>query len=141
MNILKTKYPSALSICGGDINDLNPKDILDIKEELVQIVRKPTRKDKILSVIITDMHKYYSEQKIYPLVEPDETGKGKPSDHSTPIAFPHNDTSEPKQSFKNLTYRPLPESRIRQFGNWITKESFEVVFQKEVPTDKVAAFQ
>ena len=58
-NILKVKYPSAFLITGGDINELNIQEILSMKENLKQIVTKPTRKKKILSVIITDLHGTY----------------------------------------------------------------------------------
>ena len=88
-----------------------------------QLVKKPTRKNKILSVLITDLHRYYHEPTIISPIEPDEAGKGKPSDHSTPIAYPYLDTSKPRNLRKLVSVRPLPESGMRRFGQWITKET------------------
>ena len=38
------------------------------------------------------------EPQIFPPIQPDEPGKGKPSDHSTQVAQPYMDTSKPKQA-------------------------------------------
>ena len=38
-------------------------------------------------------------------------------------------------------YRPLPESSIKNFGQWITSEDWSVVFNKKTISDKVNAFQ
>ena len=44
------KYPKAFFIAGGDINDLKVSEILEISSAFRQIVTKPTRQGKILSV-------------------------------------------------------------------------------------------
>lgn len=130
-NNLKVKYPSAYFMCGGDINDLKITELLYISQNFRQIVTKPTRKGKILSVIVTDLHMYYQEPEIFPPVQPDVVGKGKPSDHSTPIAMVHIDTSTTKKNtYRWQMIRPLPESQMREFGNWIVKESFENVIRE-----------
>jgi hypothetical protein len=84
-NKLKTKYPSAYFVLGGDINCLKTDLLLSISPAFRQIVLKPTRKDKVLSVIITDLHRYYQEPIILPPLKPDKLGIGKPSDHSVPV--------------------------------------------------------
>ena len=52
---LKAKHPNAFFLFGGDVNSLNWKEICDISPNFRQCVTKPTRKDKTLSVIITDL--------------------------------------------------------------------------------------
>ena len=139
-NNLKIKYPSAFFICGGDINDLKVDHLLTITNNLRQIVTKFTRKQKILSVIITDLHSHYDEPTIFPPVKPDLPGVGKPSDHSTPFAPVHLDTSKIRKRYRLCTVRPLPDSRIRQFGKWIVSEPFKNVTLADNPTDKVEEF-
>ena len=55
LNKLKTEHPDAATIIAGDKNDLDEAGILALDPAFVQIVRKNTRKDKILSIIITDL--------------------------------------------------------------------------------------
>ena len=70
--------------------------ILALTPKFQQIVRKPTRGNKILSVIVTDLHQFYKDPEILPPINPDIIGKGKPSDHSTPFAEPITDWSGPR---------------------------------------------
>ena len=117
---LKIKYPDAYFILGGDVNDLNIQGILNISSNFKQIVKKPTRKDKILSVIITDLHQYYKEPEILPPIQPDILGKGKPSDHSTPFAEPIVDWGNNKsRKYETKVIRRMPQSGIQKFGQWI----------------------
>ena len=85
---MKLKYPSAYFGLGGDINDLDISRVLSISPKFRQIVTLPTRKDKILSVIITDLSSHYDTPTILAPVDPDIPGVGKHSDHSTPFAKP-----------------------------------------------------
>ena len=49
-----------------------------------QIVTQNTHKNKILDVIVTNMHALYGVPEIAPPVPPDDPACGVPSDHSTP---------------------------------------------------------
>ena len=63
------------------------------------------------------------ERKAKACAFPDDPTKGKPSDHSVPVCVPHTDRySRPERSFKTVKYRPMPESSIRKFGEWIVSE-------------------
>ena len=107
-----------------------------------QIVTKPTRGNKILSVIVTDLHEYYSEPEILPPVKPDVIGNGVPSDHSTPFSEPIRDWSKSgRKKYRTITIRRMPESGVQRFGQWISKESFTQIFQVKSSTEKVRAFQ
>ena len=45
------------------------------------------------------------------------------SDHSTPVATPlTQDSARQPREYVTKTYRPLPESGIREFGQWICAE-------------------
>ena len=81
---LKSKHPTAFFILGGDVNSLNWRRICEISPNFKQCVTKPTRKEKTLSVIITDLHMHYEDVKIFPPLEPDKEGDGAASDHKTP---------------------------------------------------------
>ena len=116
-HLLKIKYPSAYFIFGGDINDLKIENILSISVKLKMKVTRPTRQTKILSVIITDLHRYYDVAIILSPIEQDTHGVGKASDHSTPVVRPHLDTSKPRtKQYKEHIVCPLPESKIRVLG-------------------------
>ena len=137
---LKLKFPSAFFLLGGDVNCLDTSQLLNISRNFKQMVKKPTRQSKILSVIITDLHTYYQDPYIIPPLKPDVEGLGKPSDHSVPVAMPYTDTSKPrKREFVMKVVRPMPESKIKTLGQWITTESFEDVSSVESPSEKVKA--
>ena len=127
---------------GGDINELNVQQLVNISPKFQQIVRKPTRGNKILSVIVTDLHQFYKEPEILPPINPDIIGKGKPSDHSTPFAEPITDWSGPRpKKYKTVKIRRIPQSGIEIFGQWITRENFEKTFAAKSSTQKVLELQ
>ena len=78
INKLKVIHPNANFIIAGDKNDLNEKQITTISPAFRQIVLKPTRKNKTLTVVITDLHRYYQEPIIIPPVSVDEGSTGSP---------------------------------------------------------------
>ena len=86
------QHQSARVIFAGDIKDLCPKKITDFDKSLKQVVNLPTRKGKILDVIITDMWKFYQQPIILPLIRVDEKKKGVPSDHSGVLFIPINNS-------------------------------------------------
>ena len=141
-HLKSSKYPSAFFALGGDINDLNVDLLLNISPKFRQIVDKPTRGNKTLSVIVSDLWEYYTSPEILPPIQPDIPGIGKPSDHSAPYARTYTDRRRPKQkNFSLKTVRPYPDSGIAEFGRWIQAESFEAVSSALTSTDKVSAFE
>ena len=134
------KYLSAFLLLGGDVNCLDISQLLCLSSNLKQIVTKPTRQGKFLSVMITDLHQFYQEPFIIQPLKPDVDGLGKPSDHSVPVAVPYTDTSKPrKQEFKWKETQPIPESKLITLGQWITSEAFEDVNKAINPDEKVKA--
>ena len=97
--------------------------ILNNNLKLKQIVRSATRKNEILDVLMTNMFAYYSSPIIIPPVQPDIPGQGVPSDHSVPLCIPHTDPhNPPTHQYKTFVSRPMPDSKIRDFGQWVTSE-------------------
>ena len=78
---LLSKYPRSAVLISGDRNSIMISDLLTIDASLKQLVRKPTRKNKILDIILTNIPEFYSEPDIIPAIQPDIVGKGVPSDH------------------------------------------------------------
>ena len=102
--------------------DISP--IVNCNLKLKQIVKQGTRNQKILDVVLTNLFPYYNAPIIIPPVQPDVPGHGVASDHSVPLCVPHTDPKNPpKREYKTKVSRPLPESKIYEFGQWITSEN------------------
>ena len=141
-HFLLTKYPNAGIILGGDKNDLNLAPLLRGVPRLKNIVTKNTYKNKILDVILTNMHALYSVPIIVPPVPPDDPLCGAPSDHSTAIAIPlAQDMARKSRDYVIKTHRPLPESGILEFGEWICSEEWGNIPENVNPTEQVLTFE
>ena len=139
---LLAKYPNAGLVIGGDRNNLNITPLLNGIPKLTQIVTKPTHKNKILDIILTNMATLYCVPIIAPPVPPDDPLCGVPSDHSTPVATPlATDTLQQTRDYVVKVSRPLPESGMLEFGEWICKEDWSGIPENADPTEQVLAFQ
>ena len=58
-NSLMIEHPGAAILISGDKNDLDEKNILALNPNFSQLVSQNTRKKKILTILITDLHSYY----------------------------------------------------------------------------------
>ena len=75
-------------------------------------------------------------------MQPDIPGQGVASDHSVPLCVPHSDPhNPPSRIYRTVVSRPLPDSKIRQFGQWITKVSWDNISSKDDPTKQVEIFE
>jgi hypothetical protein len=110
---------------GADKNSMDITPILTCGLRLKQVVNQPTINGKVLDILIMNLSMYYNCPVIAPPLCPDNPDKAKPSDHCVPVCSPHTDQyNPPLRTWKLHTYRPLTDSRIRQFGQWITAESW-----------------
>ena len=141
-HLLLAKYPQAGLVLGGDKNNLNISTLLTGIPRLRNIVTKPTHKNKILDVILTNLHSLYDVPIIAPPVPPDNPLQGVPSDHSVPIATPLAMSSviTPRE-YVTRWYRPLPESGINEFGQWICSEEWQDMQGDLNPTEQVRVFE
>ena len=125
LHLLSTENPNCGIFLGADVNSMNFSSILNCGLRLRQIVDKNTRGNKILDIIFTNLSGYYKSPIIAPPISCDDPRRGVPSDHSVPICIPHSDRhTRPERSYKTITFRPLPETKIRAFGEWIVKEDW-----------------
>ena len=142
LQMLTTKYPGCGIIAGGDKNKMNIASLINNNLKLKQVVSRPTRKQEILDVVLTNLFLYYNAPIIVPPVQPDIPGQGVPSDHSVPLCVPHTDPlNPPARVYKTIISRPLPDSKVRQFGQWITAESWEGINEDEEPSEQVKKFE
>ena len=141
-NSLKLQHPDAGTIISGDKNNLDDKKILALDPTFEQIVSKNTRKNKILSIIITDLKKYFHVPEIIPPIPVDVPGKGVPSDHNGVSAVPISSAnSQRKCQARKVEVRPLPESLILKFGEVLANEKWEFLSPGMSSTDLVDAYE
>ena len=139
---LLSKYPNAGLVIGGDKNNLNISALLDGIPKLKQIVTKPTHKNKILDIILTNMSNLYAVPIITPPVQPDDPLVGVPSDHSTPVAIPlANNTIHQPSEYVVKVARPMPHSGILEFGEWLCNEDWSLISKLSDPTEQVQTLQ
>ena len=99
---------------------LNKLKLLAIDPNFHQIVSLPTLNNKILDIVITDLHRFYVEPVIINPIEVDVLGKGVPSDHSGVFVPPLDSNNTSRGTTKEVKHvRPLPESDITLFGESI----------------------
>ena len=87
MLILLTKKPKAGILIGGDRNKMLIEPFILNLPKCKQILTKPTLKEHIYGIIITNMASYYTVPIILPPVQPDIKGYS-PGDHKMPLAMP-----------------------------------------------------
>ena len=138
LHILLTKYPNAAIIIGADKNDLNISSLLVGIPRVRQIVTQNTYKNKILDIIITNLHQFYLPPVVVPPVAPDDPRKGVPSDHSTPVATPlaSNDQCQANQ-YKTIQFRPFHQVGIESFGKWLKEENLDDLDKEITTTEQV----
>ena len=142
LHMLAVKYPDSAIILGADKNNMDIQPILSCGLRLRQCVDKPTRQGVILDIIIMNTFTFYNSPYIAPPIQPDDPSKGKPSDHSVPVCVPHTDRYHPPtRHYKTVKYRPLPESSLRKFGQWIVTEGWEEVKANLTPSKQIEVFQ
>ena len=142
LQMLCSKYPQCGIILGADKNYMDIRPILNCGLRLRQVVDQSTRQGAILDIIIMNLSGFYNCPIIAPPIQPDNPSKGKPSDHSVPVCSPHTDRySAARRNFKVIKYRPLPDSSVRKFGEWIVTEGWESVQDNLSPTEQVAEFE
>ena len=142
LQMLTTKYDGCGIFLGGDKNKMNISQLLNTNLKLKQINGRPTRKNEILDVCITNLFLYYNAPIIVPPVQPDVPGQGVASDHSVPLCIPNRDSfNPPARQYRTIISRPLPDSRIREFGQWIGTEQWGDIEKETDPSGQVEVFE
>ena len=139
---LRTEHPGAATIISGDKNDLDLTEILSFDPAFFQIVRRPTRKDNILSIIITDLRRFYVEPIIIDPISVDENKKGSPSDHNGVLAVPLGIKEAKKGTSKDIRFvRPMPQSSIDEYRHSIGSIEWSLMLDGSSSSDMVETFQ
>ena len=139
MHLLLVKYPRAGFLCGGDRNKMDTQPIEDALPKCKQIVTKYTYKNrKVHDIILTNMSHLYALPFVVPAVCPDVRGKGVPSDHDMAVALPLAGAAvgAVTREYRTRTSRPMPDSAVRQFGQWITTESWSALRSTDSPSQQ-----
>ena len=139
-HMLLTRYPNAGLMIGGDRNEMSISPLLVSFPKLHQIVTKNTCNGKVLDVLLTNLSNFYNVPLVVPPVPADDPNKGSPSDHSPVLAVPlTNGTANITNEYKTKTFRPLPESGIAKFGDWLSTEDWRCMQTDMAPTQQVGA--
>ena len=91
-----------------------------------QIVWKGTRGPNILTVVLTDLQKFFEKPVIVKPIDVDEPLKGGvPSDHNGVVVKPISEADKPVKRTKIVrTIRPIPSSSLQNIGQVLTNESW-----------------
>ena len=136
-----TKYPNCGLHLGGDKNSLNLAPILQGLPKCRQIVTRNTHDNKCIDVLITNLHSLYQVPEVVAAIQPDNPRQAKPSDHLVPVAYPINgESGSVTREYHVKKVRPLPESGIRMFGQWLASEEWGEMANQSSPDEKVKHF-
>ena len=120
--LAESRFPNCALIVAGDFNRLDVKSI-QRHFGLKQIVKKPTRKNAILDLVLTNMHDYYADPQHFP-----PFGL---SDHHTVIVEAEVRESS-RQSPKFILKRDKWESRDDILQLWIGNSWFALSRNKKI---------
>ena len=141
IHLLRAQFDNKINyLIAGDVNRIKFDRILDAYGPLRQIITSATRKSAILECIITDLHTMYQAPECLPPLQVDVGIEGSDSDHNIvllpPITMEHNRRHEKR----TVVTRPLPESGINQFSQFICTHSWQEVIEEEDIDKKVENF-
>ena len=129
--LLQTKYTNPGFVILGDFNTF-PVNQVTRPLSLKQVVKVPTRGKNTLDKILTNIHKLYKAPISLPAL-----GN---SDHSSVLWQPIHQQQQPNQTTKTQYSRRYPDSRIREFGAWITQQTWQEVLDAEGTDNKCDLF-
>ena len=116
--LAESRFLNCALIVAGDFNHLDVKSI-QRHFWLKQIVKKPTRKNAILDLVLTNMHDYYADPQHFP-----PFGL---SDHHTVIVEAKVRESS-RQSPKFILKRDKRESRRAELGRYFATIDWQLLF-------------
>ena len=140
---LMARFPTAAVFLGGDINSLPLAPLLQALPRFKQTVAHNTYKNKIIDVILMNCSELYAVPVVTAPLLPDDARHAAPSDHRVPVARPLAACTV--QSYSNVytekICRPLPESSVRLFMQWIHTEQWDSVPEHGSSTEQVTAYE
>ena len=144
-NFLGKKYGRGVYfILAGDTNDLNLKPILSLSPSMQQIVKDWTRLDPpaILDPIMTTLSNLYQKPVCLDPLDSDEDKDGVSSDHRIVLCKPINVIENKcSRQTKVVSVRPMPESGIERFREWLIDYDWSLVYKTSSAHEKAKTFQ
>ena len=137
---LKAVYKGFFFLTGGDKNDLEIKNILDISPNLHMHNTRPTHGKNNIDVLVSDMAHLYCEPNIIPNVPTDipdgQPGGGKQSDHPIVFSRPRLErVSKPTKEVVIKKTRRFNDAIKNELGKWIQQESWEELYDSTNPAE------
>ena len=116
--LAESRFPNCALIVAGDFNRLDVKSI-QRHFRLKQIVKKPTRKNAILDLVLTNMHGFYADPQHFPPFGP--------SDHHT-VTVEAKERAESRQAPKFVLKRDKRERRRAEPGRYFGTMDWQTLF-------------
>ena len=142
---LRIQHPGCGVLICGDRNDMRVEQLLAGDPALRQIVSQPTNKnqDKVLDVVLTDMHTGYQEPTILPPIMVDRGKEGVPSDHMGVEVRPRTNltTTRARPRRKTFMVQPMPDSLVAEFGRRLLQEDWSCLEDEMSADQLVDTFQ
>ena len=126
------------------MNKLNIKPILNLSPDLKQVVKVFTRMnpDAILDVIITNLHNLFQPPRTLEPLDNDAHNTGKPSELlAVVMELLTNQNPTHIKRYKYVKYRPFPESAIREMGQWVQSQTWQVIYLLDDVNSKAEKFE
>ena len=137
---ISTKYGRGLHfIISGDTNDLKLDNILNLSPNMRQLVQGVTRLDPpaMLDPIISTLGCYYQQPVCLPPLDADPDSNGSPSDHLIVVMRPINTlNNKPGRNVREVKVRPLLDSGLAKFKQWIQEQDWTEVLNAESVDNK-----
>jgi len=128
---LKIQYPDVGLMLMGDLNRTDYKSLM-LSHKFDQVVTTPTRGDAVLDVILTYNLKRYYET-------PEVTNPIGRSDHCAVWWHPRGIPRKHNKA-RTVVTRPMPDSKVREFGQWIVSHEWTEVLTMDSVDSKTEAF-
>ena len=143
-HLLSSMYgPDIHFIIAGDTNRLNLSPITSLSPAMKQLVKVPTRLNPAVTLdpIISTLGKWYLPPVTKPPINPN-INAGKPSDHLVVLMLPIVSTLDiPPRQYRIVQTRPITQSGIEKFGQWIVSQTWDDVYASVDVNKKVEIFQ
>ena len=130
VDYIHTRFPESGIVILGDFNDMDT-DSLASEIDFSKIVDKPTRGDNVLDKVLTNIADVYNRPAV---INPIRN-----SDHRTIIVSPKATIPKPKR--QKISIRPIRDSSIRSFGQWLTSVDWSWLLNLENAADMQVSFQ
>ncbi|XP_072179177.1 uncharacterized protein [Diadema setosum] len=131
VDTIRTQHPDAGFVMLGDFNQLDTDTICQ-NISLQQIIKAPTRNNALLDKIMTNLMRFYRNAEI--------TSPLGLSDHNVILWYPQLSSLLHRNVVHTRVVRPMRDSDIRAFGQWISSQTWSEVSDAGETAGKCDAF-